>query len=180
MFSYQGSCRSFLATALIFYQISFALSRTFLFFCFAHLLSSRSASSDSLYRLSHLQGVVNSFFHLFFQRFRLLFPALLSPAVPPPRLRLTCSSADFQGPVISDRCYLITTEGNCQCFFSFLFISDNSHNSDRIWLKIKTTTIFTCLPFCGPLPSHVTISVPTECLRKTSSSLQDSFPLFPG
>ena len=73
MFSYQGSCRSFLATALIFYQISSALSRTFLFFCFAHLLSSRSASSDSLYILSHLQGVVNSFFHLFFQRFRLLF-----------------------------------------------------------------------------------------------------------
>ena len=73
LFSYQGSCRSFLATALIFYQISSALSRTFLFFCFAHLLSSRSASSDSLYRLSHLQGVVNSFFHLFFQRFRLLF-----------------------------------------------------------------------------------------------------------
>ena len=73
MFSYQGSCRSFLATALIFYQISFALSRTFLFFCFAHLLSSRSASSDSLYRLSRQQGVVNSFFHLFFQHFRLPF-----------------------------------------------------------------------------------------------------------
>ena len=72
MFSYQGSCRSFLATALIFYQIRFALSRTFLFFFSAVPLSSRSASSDSLYRLSHLQGVVNSFFHLFFQRFRLL------------------------------------------------------------------------------------------------------------
>ena len=66
MFSYQGSCRSFLATALIFYQIRFALSRTFLFFFSAVSLSSRSASSDSLYRLSHLQGVVNSFFHLFF------------------------------------------------------------------------------------------------------------------
>ena len=78
MFSYQGSCRSFLATVLIFYQIRFALSRTFLFFCFAHLLSFRSASSDSLYRLSHLQGVVNSFFHLLFQRFRLLL--LRSPA----------------------------------------------------------------------------------------------------
>ena len=78
MFSYQGSCRSFLATALIFYQIRFALSRTFLFFCFAHPLSFRSASSDSLYRLSHLQGVVNSFFHLLFQRFRLLL--LRSPA----------------------------------------------------------------------------------------------------
>ena len=32
LFSYQGSCRSLFATALIFYQISFALSRTFLFF----------------------------------------------------------------------------------------------------------------------------------------------------
>ena len=66
MFSYQGSCRSFLATALIFYQISFALSRTFLFFFSAVPLSSRSASSDSLYRLSHQQGVVNSFFICFF------------------------------------------------------------------------------------------------------------------
>ena len=66
MFNYQGSCRSFLATTLIFYQISFALSRTFLFFFSALPLSSRSASSDSLYRLSHQQGVVNSFFHLFF------------------------------------------------------------------------------------------------------------------
>ena len=65
LFSYQGSCRSFLATALIFYQIRFALSRTFLFFFSAVSLPSRSASSDSLYRLSHLQGVVNSFFHLF-------------------------------------------------------------------------------------------------------------------
>ena len=72
LFSYQGSCRSFLATALISYQIRSALSRTFLFFFSAVPLSSRSASSDSLYRLSHLQGVVNSFFHLFFQRFRLL------------------------------------------------------------------------------------------------------------
>src|SRR5699024_4720566 len=41
-------------------------------------LPSRSASSDSLYSLSHLQGVVNSFFHLFFQRFRLL--SFRSPA----------------------------------------------------------------------------------------------------
>ena len=79
MFSYQGSCRSFLATALIFYQIRFALSRTFLFFCFAHLLSFRSASSDSLYRLSHLQGVVNSFFHLFFSASGSFFSALLPP-----------------------------------------------------------------------------------------------------
>ena len=32
LFSYQGSCRSFFATALIFYHKHFALSRTFLFF----------------------------------------------------------------------------------------------------------------------------------------------------
>src|SRR5699024_6364476 len=48
------------------------------FFFSAVPLPSRSASSDSLYRLSHLQGVVNSFFHLFFQRFRLL--SFRSPA----------------------------------------------------------------------------------------------------
>ena len=63
------------ATALVFYQIRSALSRTFLFFCFAHPLPFRSVSSDSLYRLSHLQGVVNSFFHLFFS-------ALPAPFVP--------------------------------------------------------------------------------------------------
>ena len=52
----------------------FALSRTFLFFCFAHPLSFQSASSDSLYRLSHLQGVVNNFF--------ICFPTLPDPFVP--------------------------------------------------------------------------------------------------
>ena len=51
----------------------------FRFFCFAHPLSFQSASSDSLYRLSHLQGVVNSFFHLFFQRFRLLLTRSPAP-----------------------------------------------------------------------------------------------------
>ena len=34
LFSYQGSCRSFHATALILYQSVFRLSRTFLFFYF--------------------------------------------------------------------------------------------------------------------------------------------------
>ena len=32
-------------------------------------------------------------------------------------------------PVISDRCYLIISKSNCQRFFCFLFISDNSFNS---------------------------------------------------
>ena len=118
MFSYQGSCRSFLATALIFYQISFALSRTFLFFFSAVPLSSRSASSDSLYRLSHQQGVVNSFFHLFFQRFRLLFfrfhaPGCSASASPaglilcvsgwPDSLRLFKSPSSATGAILSLR-----------------------------------------------------------------------------
>ena len=88
LFSYQGSCRSFFATALIFYQISFALSRTFLFFFSAVPLPSRSASSDILYRLSHLQGVVNSFFHLFFSA------SGFSPsALPPPGCSASASPA---------------------------------------------------------------------------------------
>ena len=41
-------------------------------------------------------------------------------------------SRGFSGPVISDRCYLITTGRNCQCFSCFLFISDNSCNSDKL------------------------------------------------
>ena len=87
MFSYQGSCRSFLATALIFYQIPFALSRTFLFFFSVRPLSSRSASSDSLYRLSHQRSLVNNFFHLFSSPSSPSSSALFPPVVPPPRLR---------------------------------------------------------------------------------------------
>ena len=91
LFSYQGSCRSFLATALIFYQIRFALSRTFLFFCFAHPLSFQSASSDSLYRLSHLQGVVNSFFICFFSPVFSALPAPFDPLSCPRLFRLRVS-----------------------------------------------------------------------------------------
>ena len=125
------------ATALIFYQIRSALSRTFLFSCFALPLSFRSASGDSLYNLSHQQSVVNSFFHLFFQRFR--FPFLRShiPGCSASASPADMTSAAFQGPVISDRCYLITAGSNCQCFFSFLFISDNSSNSDRSQTKAQ-------------------------------------------
>ena len=57
--------------------------------------------------------------------------------VTPERLRLAWFPAAFQGSVISDRCYLITRKWNCQCFFSFLFISDNSCNSDRIQAAVQ-------------------------------------------
>ena len=65
MFSYQGSCRSLFATALIFYQISFALSRTFLFFFFAlpSLTSQLSYITISVYCLSTV-------FYIFFKFFK--------------------------------------------------------------------------------------------------------------
>ena len=84
------------------------------------------ATAYITYHISKALSTV--FFICFFSASGSLSSALTSPAVPPPRLRLTWFPAAFQGPVISDRCYLITTRRNCQCFFSFLFISDNSHN----------------------------------------------------
>src|SRR5699024_10899357 len=64
LFSYQGSCRSFFATALIFYQISFALSRSFLFFFFLVCLS---RASSNIIPLSHIicQLFFTSFSNLF-------------------------------------------------------------------------------------------------------------------
>ena len=77
-------CRSFKATALIFYQSAFRLSRTFLLSFLSCLLSSRSAPGDSLYRLSYRFAFVNNFFTTLrhgslccFHRFPGRFPAAL-------------------------------------------------------------------------------------------------------
>ena len=59
-------CRSFQATAFIFYQKLFSLSRTFLFFCFVRFGIFMSASSDSFSILSHSDHSVNNFFWLIF------------------------------------------------------------------------------------------------------------------
>ena len=65
LFSYQGSCRSFLATALIFYQSIFALSRTFyLSFC-------RTLSSQLNYTITFLYRLSTVFLHFF------AFPAFM-------------------------------------------------------------------------------------------------------
>ena len=66
MFNYQGSfCCSFQATAFIFYQKLFSLSRTFLFFCFVRFGIFMSASSDIFSILSHSDHSVNNFFRFF-------------------------------------------------------------------------------------------------------------------
>ena len=67
---------------------SLSLCQELFYFSFLSFpLSSRSASSDSLYRLSHQQDFVNNFFHLFFRPFQSLISAPSPPVVPPPRLR---------------------------------------------------------------------------------------------
>ena len=70
-------CRSFQATAFIFYQKLLSLSRTFLFFfvalfelSFAALFElSFAVSRDSLFRISLSELFVNNFFDLFFNHF---------------------------------------------------------------------------------------------------------------
>lgn len=72
MFNYQCSVLlSFQATALIDYHIFRRLSTTFLFFCFALSDFSKSASSDSLFTLSHLSAICQQLFSSCFSVFRL-------------------------------------------------------------------------------------------------------------
>jgi len=62
-------CRSFQATAFIFYQKLLSLSRTFLFFFVALFELSFAVSCDSLFRISLPELFVNNFFDLFFNHF---------------------------------------------------------------------------------------------------------------
>ena len=77
----------------------------FYFSFLSYLLPFRSASSDSLYRLSHQQGVVNSFF--------------MPPAVPPPRLRLTWFPAAFKAPSSATGAILSLQDGIVNVFSVF-------------------------------------------------------------
>ena len=54
-------CRSFQATAFIFYQKLLSLSRTFLFFFVALFELSFAVSRDSLFRIAYSPRLVNSF-----------------------------------------------------------------------------------------------------------------------
>ena len=112
------------ATALIDYHISCRLSTTFLFFCFALSVFSKSASSDSLFTLSHLPAICQQLFSSCFLSFDIAFSshAFHYPARAV-RHVLFCICC------FSDEDYLTTTVLNCQHFSCFLF---NSHNSDNL------------------------------------------------
>ena len=78
MFSYQGSCHSFLATALIFYQIHFALSRTFLFsfLPFRFPLGRLQATACIVY---HICKALSTVFFICFPALPVPFPPLSCP-----------------------------------------------------------------------------------------------------
>ena len=134
MFSYQGSCRSFFATALIFYHKHFALSRTFLFF---FSVSSASLSVSFKRQLIYFitSGLVcQQLFSSFSVESFVGIGLISQPFCSLRSFRLRVSGRElcgFLAPVLSDRCYLTTSFWNCQRFFYFLFISDNSNISNN-------------------------------------------------
>ena len=129
------------ATALIDYHIFCRLSTTFLFFCFALSNFSKSASSDSLFTLSHLPAICQQLFQVVFLSFDIAF-----------------SSHTFHYPAravrhvlfciccFSDEDYLTTAVLNCQRFSCFLFISHNSDNLTHL-LILYTKYLFSTFTY---------------------------------
>ena len=123
-------CRSFQATAFIFYQKLLSLSRTFLFF-FLLFSSFPLLSHATAYLGYHFQNSLSTTFLIYFSTISLIFKSssfLPIKNVPPPRLLLSSVSLLFFLLFLSDECYLITAVFNCQCF---LYISCNSEYSEN-------------------------------------------------
>ena len=135
-------CRSFQATAFIFYQSFVRLSRTFLFFCFTSLITSVSFSATA-YLDYHIQTALSTTF-LFFQTlptFRIIRIVssvwnrnlFVPAAVPPPRLCMVLNRSLFSvvfSAVPQRLSYHIIPVWNCQCFFYYLYNSENFCNSN--------------------------------------------------
>ena len=136
-------CRSFQATAFIFYQSFVRLSRTFLFFCFASLITSMSFSATA-YLDYHIRTTLSTTFLFFSNSFnfpnysdcfhRLKQKSLFVPAaVPPPRLCMVLNRSLFSvvfSAVPQRLSYNTTLIWNCQCFFYYLYNSENFCNSN--------------------------------------------------
>ena len=126
-------CRSFQATACLFYQKLLSLSRTFLFFfhCRIRLITSHQQCiyaitfelfCQPLFKISYKflsSLLINLFFELF------LSQGLSASA--PSSYSSVCSVV-FSA-VLSDECYLIIAISNCQCF---LYILCNSEYSEKL------------------------------------------------
>ena len=142
-------CRSFQATAFIFYQKLLSLSRTFLFFFVALFELSFAVSRDSLFRISLSELFVNNFL-IYFSIISLIFKSssfLPIKNVPPPRLLSSSVPLLFSLLFLSDECYLITAVFNCQCF---LYISCNSEYSEKLASAFPNTNSY-CKLACSKL-----------------------------
>ena len=124
-------CRSFQATAFIFYQKLLSLSRTFLFSL--SLFSSFPLPSHATAYLGyHFQNSLSTTFLIYFSIISLIFKSssfLPIKNVPPPRLLSSSIPLLFSLLFLSDECYLITAVFNCQYF---LYISCNSEYSKKL------------------------------------------------
>ena len=136
-------CRSFQATAFIFYQSFVRLSRTFLFFCFASLITFMSFSATA-YLDYHIRTALSTTFFIFSNSFG--FPNysdcfhhlkqesfFVPAAVPPPRLCMALNRSLFSvvfSAVPQRLSYNTTLIWNCQYFFYYLYNSENFCNSN--------------------------------------------------
>lgn len=140
-------CRSFQATAFIFYQKLLSLSRTFLFF-FLLFSSFPLLSHATAYLGYHFQNSLSTTFLIYFSIISLIFKSssfLPIKNVPPPRLLLSSVTLLFSLLFLSDECYLITAVFNCQCF---LYISCNSEYSEKSASAFPNATNIACLLIC--------------------------------
>ena len=124
-------CRSFQATAFIFYQKLLSLSRTF-YFSLPLFSSFPLPSHATAYLGYHFQNSLSTTFLIYFSIISLIFKSssfLPIKNVPPPRLLSSSVPLLFSLLFLSDECYLITAVFNCQCF---LYISCNSEYSEKL------------------------------------------------
>ena len=142
-------CRSFQATAFIFYQKLLSLSRTFLFF-FVALFELSFAVHATACLWYHFQNSLSTTFLIYFSIISLIFKSLsFLPIknVPPPRLLSSSVPLLFSLLFLSDEGYLITAVFNCQCF---LYISCNSEYSEKLASAFPNTNSY-CKLACSKL-----------------------------
>ena len=142
-------CRSFQATAFIFYQKLFSLSRTF-YFSLSLFSSFPLLSHATAYLGYHFQNSLSTTFLIYFSITSLIFKSLsFLPIknVPPPRLLSSSVPLLFSLLFLSDESYLIIAVFNCQCF---LYISCNSEYSEKLASAFPNTNSY-CKLACSKL-----------------------------
>ncbi len=142
-------CRSFQATAFIFYQKLFSLSRTF-YFSLSLFSSFPLPSHATAYLGYHFQNSLSTTFLIYFSIISLIFKSssfLPIKNVPPPRLLSSSVPLLFSLLFLSDESYLIIAVFNCQCF---LYISCNSEYSEKLASAFPNTNSY-CKLACSKL-----------------------------